>query len=321
MPLSTPLVAIPTLMQAARLSTRGGPEEISVESATVPPLGREDALVAVVAAAITPSELEWEPTWTNTDGTDRRPTIPSHELSGIVVAIGADVVDVAVGAPVFALTDFYRDGGAAEFVAVAAKELAARPPDADPEAISALPLSGLAAWQALFDYGHVLADQRVFITGAAGGVGLFAVQLAAHAGARVIAAASPRDEAVLRGFGASEVVDGHADVWPIAPGSIDVVVDTVGGLLVERSWPLLTESGRLVSIAPSSRDIARTDRRGQFFIVAPDRGVLEELARLVATGALHVVIARTFALDATREAYEFARQEHPRGKVVLRVRP
>jgi NADPH:quinone reductase-like Zn-dependent oxidoreductase len=317
-PSSTPAAAIQ--MRAARVASRGGAEGIIVERAPIPALASDDVLLRVHAAAITPSELGWVPTWTNPDGSDRTPTIPSHEVAGVVAAIGADVDGLSIGDRLFGLTDFYRDGAAAEYIAVRAGVLASWPPTIDAVAAAALPLSGLTAWQAVFDYGHLLARQRVLIHGAAGGIGTFAVQLAHMHGAHVTAVASAQDLDYARGLGADVVIDRRTEFVVIEPASIDLIVDTVGGDVLHRSWPLLAADGRLVSTAASSRGVVDRDRRGHFFIVTPDRGVLDELARLLESGELRVIVERTFSLGEAREAFEFAQREHPRGKVVLRAR-
>ena len=156
--------------------------------------------------------------------------------------------------------------------------------------------------------------------GAAGGVGTFAVQLAHHQGAHVTAVVSTRDVEYVRDLGADEVIDRQASAFERVLSEVDLIVDTVGGDVLERSWSVLAPNGRLVSVAPSSRELAARDPRGHFFVVTPDRGELEQLATLVERGGLRVIVERTFALSRAREAYEFAQREHPRGKVVLRVR-
>ena len=311
---------LPTTMTAARLHRRGGPEMMAVESSAMPEIRPADVLVEVRAAGITPSELGWEPTWTKPDGSDRTPIVPSHEVAGTVVLAGAEVDELAVGARAFGLTDFFRDGAAAEYVAVRAADLAAWPQGLDAEEAAALPLSGLTAWQALFDHGHLLAGQSVLVHGAAGGVGTFVVQLAHHERAHVTAVVSTRDIEYVRSLGADEVIERQSVAFERVVSPVDLIVDTVGGDVLERSWSVLAPDGRLVSIAPSSRDIAARDPRGRFFVVTPDRGELDELAALVERGELQVIVERTFALSRAREAYEFAQREHPRGKVVLKVR-
>ena len=243
---------------------------MAVESAALPGVGLGDVLVEVRAAGITPSELGWEPTWTNADGSERTPTIPSHEVTGTVVLAGAEVDELRVGARVFGLTDFFRDGGAAEYVAVRAADVATCPPGLGAEAAAALPLSGLTAWQALFDHGHLLADQRVLVHGAAGGVSTFVVQLAHHTRAHVTAVVSTRDIEYVRDLGADMVIDRQTSAFDRVLAEVDLIVDTVGGDVLERSWSVLAPNGRLVSVVPSSREIAARDPRGHFFGIPSD---------------------------------------------------
>src|SRR5262245_37705055 len=177
-------------MKAVRIHRKGGPDSLVYEDAPRPTLLGEDALVRVRAVAITGTELSWEPTYVASDGTPRLPSIPGHEISGVVEELDAHADELRSGVPVFGLTDFYRDGGEAELVAVRARDLALKPRTLDFVHAAAVPLSGLTAWQALFDHGRLAAGQRVLIHGAAGGVGTFAVQLAAWRGAHVIGTAS-----------------------------------------------------------------------------------------------------------------------------------
>ncbi len=310
---------LPTTMVAARLHARGGPEAIVIDRIEVPIPGPADVLVRVYAAAITPSELGWEPTWTTPDGADRTPTIPAHELAGVVAAVGSQVDATWLGQAVLGLTDFFRDGAAAEYVAVRTADLASWRSDIEDVVAAALPLSGLTAWQALIDHGDLRPGERVLILGAAGGVGTFAVQLARWRGAHVIAVASGRDESFLRDLGADEVIDRtDAQLDPLA-ARVDLVLDTVGGETLARTWNGLGPRGRVVSIAPTERDIAGRDTRGSFFVVTPDSATLRRLTELVEAGALRAVIARTFPLTEARDAYGYGQTAHPRGKVVLRV--
>ena len=178
--------AIGPTMRAIRLSSPGGPGALELEEISVPDLAPGEALIRVHAAALTKDELEWPE--------DRLPAIPSYEVSGTVAAVAQDVETVSVGDSVYALTDFGRDGAAADYVAVAAELLAPKPRTLDDVQSAAIPLPGLSAWQGLFDHGGLEAGQRVLITGAAGGVGHLATQLARHRGAHVIGTASPASQ-------------------------------------------------------------------------------------------------------------------------------
>lgn len=192
-------------MKAIRTYREGGPEQLVYEDAPRPKLEPGDALVRVYAAGITPTELTWSPTYTNRDGSSRVPSIPGHDLSGVVEQTTAEASNVQVGDEVYALTDFWRDGTAAEYVAVRAADLAPKPRALSHKQAAAVPLSALTAWQALFDHGNLNARDRVLIHGAAGGVGAFAVQMAHWRGAHVIGTASARNADFLRAAGADEV--------------------------------------------------------------------------------------------------------------------
>src|SRR4051812_41126745 len=197
----------PRLMWAIRTHGRGGPEQLFYEEAPVPEPGEGDVLVRVCATGITPAELTWDETYRNADGSPRIPGIPGHEVSGTVEALGPGVADLRIGEDVYGLTDFPRDGAAAEYIAIRAANLAPKPQTIDYVQAAAVPLSALTAWQALFDKGRLTAGQRVLIHGGAGGVGTYAVQLAHWRGAHVIATSSAANAGFLRELGADKVID------------------------------------------------------------------------------------------------------------------
>jgi len=222
-------------MQALRAHRRGGPEELVYEQAPRPPLGIGDALVEVHTASFTPTELDWPSTWTDRLGRERNPVIPGHEVSGVVAALGFGTTGVTVGQEVYGLTDWYRDGAAADYVAVEARNLAPKPTTLDHVQAAALPLAGLTAWQALFDHGRLQAGQWVLIHGTAGGVGSLAVQLAHGAGAQVIGSGRAPDHELLAKLGAEKVVDVERQRFEEVAGRVDA-----GELqpVVGRVWPL-----------------------------------------------------------------------------------
>lgn len=308
-------------MKAIRLHTRGGPEQLVYEDASIPSLMTGDALVRSHACAITPTELSWSPTYTTPDGRDRLPTIPGHELSGVVEAVAPDVTTVKPGDAVFALTDFWRNGAAADYVAVHAADLAPKPQSLSHAQAAAVPLSGLTAWQALFDHAHLSAGQVVLIHGAAGGVGTYAVQLAHWRGARVIGTARMANANFLRDLGADEVIDYTTDRFEDTVRDADVVLDTVGGDTLERSWRVLRPGGILVTIvsSPSPEEAGRNGVRGVFFIVKPNRAQLIEIARLIDAGRIRPIVDATFPLEQAREAFERGLRQHDRGKLVLEI--
>jgi len=313
-----------TTMQAVRAYKRGGPEQLVYESAPRPAPAAGEVLVSVHAASITNGELAWDATWTDSfDGTgsDRTPVVPSHEVSGVVAELGSAVTGLAVGDEVYGLIPFTRDGATAEYVTVPADALAAKPSRLDHAGAAAVPLAALTAWQALVGHASLTAGQHVLVHGGAGGVGSFAVQIAAALGARVTATASARDREFVAGLGADQVIDYAGDRFEDLVDGADVVLDTVGGDTLARSWAVLRPGGTLISIVqpPNPADAASRGARGVFFVVEPDRTGLEAVTKLIDDGGLTPVVDRVVPLSETRAAYEALQSEHPRGKIVIRV--
>lgn len=308
-------------MMAVRLHRRGGPEQLTYEDAPKPAPGAADALVRVHACAITPTELSWGTTYTTREGVERFPTIPGHELSGVVEAVGAGARAPSVGGAVYALTDFWRNGAAADYVVVRAADLAPKPKNLTHTQAAAVPLSALTAWQALFDHAGLMKGQRVLIHAAAGGVGTYAVQLAKGRGAHVIGTARAANETLLRDLGADEVIDYTAVRFEDRVRDVDIVLDSVGGDTLERSWGVLRKGGVLVTIADSApaERAAKYGVRSVEFIVEPNRAQLIEIAHLIEAGALRVIVEATFPLPEARAAFERGLGGHNRGKLVLRV--
>ena len=243
-------------------------------------------------------------------------------MSGVIESVPPGVRDLGPGDAVFALTDFERNGAAAEYIAIPAAFLALKPRTVDHVHSAAVTLSGLTAWQALFTHGGLERGQKVLIHGGAGGVGVFAVQLAKWKGAHVIATSSGANLDFLRGLGADEPIDYTKARVEDAVRDVDLVLDAVGGDTVARSWPVLRPGGAMISIATSipPDEPAKHGMRGSFFIVEPNREQLEDIARLIDDRMLKVIVAEVFPLSRAREAFELAIQGHTRGKIVLRVR-
>jgi NADPH:quinone reductase-like Zn-dependent oxidoreductase len=303
--------SVPTTMAAVRLHSPGL-SGLAFEEIETPGPGDGEALVEVHAAAITRDELEWP--------VDRLPAIPSYELSGIVAAVGEGVEAVAVGQAVYALTSFDRDGVAAAYATVSADLLAPRPARLDDIEGAAVPLAALSAWQGLFDHGRLEKGERVLIHGAAGGVGHVATQLARWRGAHVIATASKSGREAALAFGAHEVLDGTSGRFEDAIAPVDLVFDTVGAELLERSPAALRKGGRLVSVAEEPpRTSPGAEIESHYFVVEPNRRQLVDIARLIDNDVLRIAIDSVFPLSDARAAFERSLASGKRGKVVLRV--
>jgi NADPH:quinone reductase-like Zn-dependent oxidoreductase len=308
-------------MWALRLHERGGPEQFAYEQAPCPYVGEGDALVRVHAASFTPTELTWPSTWVDHAGHDRRPTIPAHEVSGVVEALGYGTVGVAVAQAVYGLTDWYRDGAAAEYVAVEARNLAPKPTSLSHVEAAAVPLAGLTAWQALFDHGGLVAGQSVLIQGAGGGVGVFAVQLARAIGSAVIGTGRAWARELVGELGASSFVDVERERFEDVVGQVDLVFDLVGGEVLERSWSVLKPGGVLVSVVedPNESRTRRSDARGVFFVVEADRAELVELARRIDEGQMRPIIGEVLPLARGQDAFRRKNSRGSPGKTVLQV--
>jgi len=311
-------------MRAVRAHERGGPEQLTYESAPRPEPAPGEVLVAVRAASITSGELDWDASWTDSlDGTgrDRTPVVPSHEVSGVVAALGPGVTGLAVGDEVYGLIPFTRDGAAAEYVTVPADVLAAKPARLDHDNAAAVPLAALTAWQGLIGHAALTPGQHVLVQGGAGGVGSFAIQIAKSQGARVTTTALPQDRDFVTRLGADRVVDYSTERFEDQVVDVDVVFDAVGGETQARSWAVLRPGGTLVSIVqpPDPEAASAAKGRGVFFVVEPDRAGLESLTELIDDGRLTPVVDRVVPLSETRDAYEALAKEHRRGKIVLHV--
>jgi NADPH:quinone reductase-like Zn-dependent oxidoreductase len=306
-------------MIALRARMSGDARKLSCEEVPMPSPGIGDVLLQVHAASFTPTELKWPSTWVDRAGKARPAPVPAHEVSGVVVALGYGTTGFAVGDEVYGLTDWYRDGAAAGYVAVEARNLALKPRSLDHVRSAAVPLAALTAWQALFDHGGLSAGQSVLIQGAGGGVGVFAVQLARSAGARVVGTGRAWAEDLVRDLGADQFVDTERQRFEEVAGEVDVVLDVIGGEIRRRSWALVKPGGVLVSIVPPPEEVRHPGARGVLFVVEPDRAALAELARRIDAGELRSIVGEVFPLERGREAFEAKWRSGLPGKVVLQV--
>jgi NADPH:quinone reductase-like Zn-dependent oxidoreductase len=296
----------PGTMTAVRLHEDRGAAGLRLDTVPVPDPAADEALVRVEAAAITRGELTWP--------TDRLPAIPSYELAGTVDSAPAGS-GFAAGDRVFAMTPFDRDGVAAEYAVVPVSRLARRPEGLAAAEAAALALPGLSAYQALVTHGHLEPGQRVLVTGAAGGVGAIAVQVARALGAQVVAAASGERLDRVRELGADEVADA-ADLGRVAP--VDLVFDTAGGARLAGAVAVTRPGGRVVSVSeePPADLLATQGVEGVYFVVDADPEQLERLAGWARDGAVRVDVGSLRPLAEAVSAFE-ALEGGGRGKTVL----
>jgi NADPH:quinone reductase-like Zn-dependent oxidoreductase len=276
-----------------------------------------DVVVQVHASGFVGTELAWPSTWTDRLDHDRTPSIPGHELAGVVSALGYGTTGLSVGQRVFGLADWYRDGTLAEYLAIEARNLAPLPGDVDFTVGASLPISGLTAWQGLFEHGRLRAGQSVIAHGAAGAVGSMVTQLAREAGAYVIGTGRAADRQKALDFGAQEFVDLENDALEDV-GGVDLVFDLIGSDIGKRSARLVRAGGTLVSIVGPS-EARPADGLAVDFVVESDRAQLSEIVQRVRDGRLRTNIGNVSTLDEAVAAFNST--DRRAGKTIIRVRP
>ena len=282
-----------------------------------PPTAINDVIVQIHASGFVPTEMEWPSTWADRSNRDRTPSIPGHELAGVVTALGYGTTGLSVGQRVFGLADWHRDGTLAEYVAIEARNVAPLPGDVDFAAGASLPISGLTAWQGLFQHGRLQAGQSVLAHGAAGAVGSMVTQLAREAGAYVIGTGRAADRQKALDFGANEFVDLDNEALEDV-GAVDLVFDVIGGDIGKRSARLIRAAGTLVSVVgppvPRPADGLAID-----FVVETDRAQLSEIVQRVRDGRLRTNIGSVASLDNAVAVLNPT--ERRKGKTIIRVLP
>jgi NADPH:quinone reductase-like Zn-dependent oxidoreductase len=276
-----------------------------------------DVVVEVHASGFVPTEIGWPSTWTDRRGRDRTPSIPGHELAGVVTALGSGTTGLSVGQRVFGLTDWHRDGTLAEYVAAEARNLAPLPGDVDFTVGASLPISGLTAWQGLFEHGRLQAGHSVLVHGAAGAVGSMVTQLAREFGAYVIGTGRAADRQDALDFGAMEFIDLDNDALEDV-GGVDLVFDVIGGDIQKRSAGVIRAGGTLVSVVGLT-EARPADGLAVDFVVESDRAQLGEVVQRVRDGRLRTNIGNVATLDDAVAALNPT--ERRKGKTIISVRP
>jgi NADPH:quinone reductase-like Zn-dependent oxidoreductase len=321
-------------MKAIRLLEFGGP--LVFDDVPAPAIARNEVLVKIKSTAVNHLDL------VKASGALRQilpidlPWIPGHEFSGVVEQVGSDVADYAPGDAVFGTSEL---GAYAEFLAVKPATIVKKPSNLSFEEAASVPVASETAWEGLFTHGHLEKGQTILIHGGAGAVGAYAVQLASHAGATVIATASGDDEAYIKSIGASRVINyREAPFEKILGEKVDVVFDLIGGDAQTRSFLVLKEGGHLISATQpvSQEETARYHVSGEMMRLAPSADMLGRIARLLEEGAIRSDVATVYALKDAAQAWrdvagklpgvhgvsprapgETRRRAH--GKIVLRV--
>ena len=308
-------------MKAVRIHQYGGPEVLKFEDAPRPQPAVGELLIRTHAAAVNPVDWKIREGYLKERVVYSLPLILGWDLSGTVEATGLGATRFQKGDDVFTRPDIARDGAYAEYILVRESEVTLKPKSIDHVNAAAIPLAALTAWQALFDAARLSTGQKVLIHAASGGVGSFAVQLAKWKGAHVIGTASGGNQLFMAELGVDEAIDYGKARFEDVVRDVDVVFDTIGGEIQQRSWRVLKKGGILISIvsASSPEEAAKHGVRQAYVFVQPNAAELAEIARLVDAGRVKPFVQTVLPLSEARKAHELSETGHTRGKIVLKV--
>ncbi len=309
-------------MKAIRIHRYGGPEFLNCEDAPRPQPQAGEVLVRVCAAGVNPIDWKVREGYMKDFWPHKFPLILGWDLSGVVEELGRGVSRFKIGDEVYSLPDPTRNGAYADYIVVRESELALKPNSLHHIRAAAVPLAALTAWQSLFDTAQLQPGQRVLIHAGSGGVGHFAVQLAKWKGAYVFATASTKNQDLLRKLGVDEAIDYTQQRFENVAHNIDIVLDTIGDDTQERSWSVLKKGGILVSLAqpPSEEKAEELGVRAALLGAQPSGEQLAEIAKIIDSGKLKVVLDRILPLSEARRAHELSQSGHTHGKIALRVK-
>ena len=310
------------MMHAVRFHSYGPSSVLSYEEAPRPELHDGTVLIRVYATSVNPTDSKIHMGFLKDVLPYPLPHILGQDVSGVIEAIGSGVSNVTVGDAVYTLTPMQEQGAYAEYVVVPAVLVAHKPQSLDYLEAAAVPMVALTAWQALFDHANLSAGQTILIHAAAGGVGHFAVQFAKWKGAKVIGTASASNTDFLHSLGADEVIDYRATAFETVVRDVDIVLDSLGGEIQERSWNVLKRNGILVSLlGPIPPAIGEAHGvHGIGFLVQPNASQLITIADLINQKLVKPVIEQVLPLTSARIAHETIQSGHTRGKISLRVK-
>jgi NADPH:quinone reductase-like Zn-dependent oxidoreductase len=308
------------MMKAIRLHKFGGPEVLQLEQTEPPRPSPGEVLVKVQGAGVNPVDARIREGKFPLIGQSQLPIILGRDVCGVIEAINGTAPNLRVGDTIFALLDWHL-GAYAEYVLVAAALCSLKPKRLAAPQAAAVPLAALTAWQGIFTHGKLQAGQTILIHGGSGGVGHFAIQLAKHCGAHVIATASKANIAFVSALGAHTVFDYQQSNFEDIGKEVDVVFDLVGGETQQRSWKVLKPGGILVSTLgkPDEKIANALGVRCAGYMTEPSREQLDKIATLIETSKVLVTVSKSFSLGQAGDSHRALENDHPRGKIVLSV--
>jgi NADPH:quinone reductase-like Zn-dependent oxidoreductase len=312
-------------MKAVRIHSYGGRDVLAYEDSPLPTIGADELLIQVAATSVNPFDWAVRNGYVANFYTYTFPLILGLDASGVVVAVGDDVQGFQPGDEVFARANPAKNGAYAEYISVPSTMVAHKPRTVDHLHAAAVPHVALSAWISLFNVANLAPGQTVLISGAAGGVGSMAVQLAKRHGARVIGTASSKNQEYLRRLGADEAIDYNTTRFEDAVQDVDVVLDLVGDMgdnTQSRSWQTLKPGGVLVSMVqfPNPEAAAEHGVRGEFASSGEfDPKTLGAIGKLIDSGEIKLAISNVYKLDDIQAAHAQSEMRHLRGKIAVQV--
>lgn len=309
-------------MKAIRYHEYGPSSVLRLEDAPMPEIACDEVLVKVHAAGVNPADWKFRAGWFKDFVALPMPYTGGRDISGTVVRHGPLATRFAPGARIIAMADVMRSGAFAEYAVLRGDEIATAPATVTLEHAAGIPLAALTAWMALFDEARLTAGQSILIHAAAGGVGSFAVQFAKLAGAHVIATSSGSNVELVKSLGADEVIDYRSVDFTRVVEDLDVAIDPFGGEIQEPTVKVLRHGGLLLCLMPPGADPALTDRYGvrSSLVGVQESGArLAEIAALIDTGKVILLIDSEYPLADAAAAQDHSEAGHARGKIILRV--
>ncbi|MBO0411755.1 NADP-dependent oxidoreductase [Enterococcus hulanensis] len=307
-------------IRAVVIEEYGHADQLKESEVTLPELGEHQVLVKVKATSVNPIDWKLREGYLAQMMPWDFPIILGWDVAGEIVEVGSEVKDWEVGQAVFARPETTRFGTYADYTIVDDHLLANKPDSVSFEDAAAVPLAGLTAYQALFTHGKLKAGEKVLIHAGAGGVGIYAIQLAKNAGATVITTASEKNHGLLKELGADQVIDYHTTDFSEVLEDIDLVFDTMGGDVQKDSFKVLNKDGRLISIVGQpDEELAKSVAVAESIWLQPDGKQLQEMADLMSAGKVKSIVGHTYPLTAAgvKEAHELSATHHAKGKIVL----
>jgi NADPH:quinone reductase-like Zn-dependent oxidoreductase len=306
-------------MKAIVIHEYGGPEVLKYEDIPRPEPKDDQLLIRVIAAGVNPVDGMIRSGMFN--GNRAFPIILGGDAAGVVEKVGSKITKFKPGDPVFAYVSLDNSGGYAEYALVTEREAAPKPKSLTYVEAAAVPIVAMTAWQALVNTAKLNAGQTVLIHGGSGGVGSFAIQIAKARGAKVIATASTRNQDFLKQLGADVVIDYTKQKFEDIAKDVDVVLDSIGGDTLARSYGVVKKDGVIVSLVarPKESELEKHGIRGATLNAEPNSDELAEIGRLIDEKKIKVVVSQTFPLSEATKAQEQVATGHTRGKIVLKV--